>query len=157
MRGPAPKPVELKVIEGNPGKRQLPRSPKYAPLTEHPPDWLSTEARAEWRRLMREFDRVALAKRPDRASMIALCSWWDIYVRASKDITASGLTLVETHTIRGKSQTRTYPNPNIKTARDAMSQLLPLWQRFGMTPADRARLDMPEVPIEKDPFLELLT
>jgi P27 family predicted phage terminase small subunit len=154
---PQPKPVALKVLEGNPGKRRLPRQPKLAPLTEHAPESLPAEGRAEWRRLQHEWGPIGLTTRADRAALLATCHTWATYVAACKEVTANGLTLVETHILRGKPYTRTYPNPSIKIARDALAQLIPLWARFGMTPADRARLDMPVVEEADDPFLHLLT
>ena len=145
MASPIPKPVELKILEGNPGKRRLPRIPKFAPLANEAPDWLDREAKAEWRRLHAEFSKVDLAKRPDRAAMIALCSEWAKYVHATKLMNSSS----SAQRIGGK--------PSHQVARESLASLIQLWARFGMTPADRARLDMPEVPVEKDAFLELLT
>ena len=52
QRGRKPKPTAIKILEGNPGKRQL---NKYEPspdkLAPECPDWLSEEAKAEWFRL----------------------------------------------------------------------------------------------------------
>lgn len=140
------KPVELKTIEGNPGKRRLPKPPKFAPLSDEPPDWLDKEARAEWRRLAKEFKRVDLAKRPDRAAMIALCAEWSKYVHSTKTMLDSS----KPQRIGGK--------PVHQVARESLASLIQLWSRFGMTPADRARLDMPEAKADdQDPFLELLS
>ena len=146
MASPIPKPVELKVLEGNPGKRRLPKPPKYAPLGAEAPDWMEREAKAEWRRLHKEFARVDLAKRPDRAAMIALCCEWAKYVTASR-LMADPAT--RNQRIGGK--------PIHQVARESLAGLLQLWARFGMTPADRARFDMKPVEDEADPFLELLT
>ena len=145
MASPIPKPVELKILEGNPGQRRLPKPPKFAPLAMEAPDWLSREARAEWRRLAKEFQRVDLVKRPDRAAMIALCTEWAKYVEATKVMNDPS----RPQRIGGK--------PTHQVARESLDALIRLWARFGMTPADRARFDMPEVTDEKDPFLELLT
>ena len=156
MPSPIPKPTALKVFEGNPGKRRLPNEPKYAPLTEHPPEWIPREGRAEWRRLMHEFDRVGLARRPDRASMIALCWNWATYVAACRDMDVNGLVIDETTTYRGKTTKRKVKNPSVLIARDCLAQLIQLWGRFGMTPADRARIDIGEVNTEHDPRIHLL-
>lgn len=52
QRGRKPKPTALKVLEGNPGKRQLnvvePKPRNKAPKC---PAWLDAEAKKEWRRL----------------------------------------------------------------------------------------------------------
>jgi P27 family predicted phage terminase small subunit len=144
VASPIPKPVALKILEGNPGKRRLPKQPKYAPLAEEAPDWLAREAKAEWRRLAKEFARVDLAKRPDRGAMIALCSEWAKYVQATRAMSEK----TGSQRIGGK--------PAHQVARESLASLLQLWARFGMTPADRARLDMPEVEGEEAPGLHLL-
>lgn len=131
-------------MEGNPGKRRLPKPPKFAPLAAEAPDWLEREAKAEWRRLHREFSRVDLTKRPDRAAMIALCSEWAKYVNATKIMNDT------------EAEQRIGGKPAHQVARESLASLLQLWGRFGMTPSDRARLDMPEVEAD-DPFLQLLS
>ncbi len=64
-RGPAPKPHEMRVIEGGAGKggrdlshRPPKNVPKFAPLADEAPDWMPREGRAEWRRLVKEFARL---------------------------------------------------------------------------------------------------
>jgi P27 family predicted phage terminase small subunit len=152
--GPAPKPSELKVLEGNLGNRRIPKPPKYAPLTEHPPEFLPKEGKAEWRRLIAEFKRVDLVQRPDRSALIALCSTWAMYMEAIKDVQERGL-IVEGRSRGAKVMNR---NPSAQVARDALAQLLPLWARFGMTPGDRSRFDLGKGDDkETDPMLELLT
>ena len=49
MAGRKPKPTSLKVLEGNPGKRQLnPNEPKPDASVPKCPAWLSKEAKREW-------------------------------------------------------------------------------------------------------------
>lgn len=137
-RGPAPKPAELRAIEGGAGKggrdlshRPPKRTPKYAPLTNHAPDWIPPEGRAEWRRLMAEFERIpGLVQRPDRALLTAWCLEWAHYVEASKDISEKGTV------IRGRK------NPSVQIARDSLEKLISISSRFGLTPGDRARLNI---------------
>lgn len=88
--------------------------------------------------------------------MIALCWNWAIYVDACKDVDLNGLVIDETTTYRGKTTSRKVKNPSVLIARDSLAQLIQLWARFGMTPADRARLDTGEVNVEADPRLALL-
>lgn len=153
-RGPAPKPSELRAIEGGAGKggrdlshRPSKRTPKYAPLTEHPPDWLPREAKAEWRRLMAEFDRIpGLVQRPDRAAFIAWCQEWARYVEASRDVNERGaviLTVPDELRDDGRPvYIREGKNPNVQIARDCLTHIIALSSRFGLTPGDRARLNI---------------
>ena len=47
--GPKPQPTNLKIIRGNPGKRDLnSNEPQPDMVMPDPPDTLSDEARAQW-------------------------------------------------------------------------------------------------------------
>ena len=73
-RGPIAKPVELKLLEGNQGKRRLDKRPP-GPGRRIPrrPSWLSPEAREEWRRLAPELTRLGLLTLLDRAALTIYC------------------------------------------------------------------------------------
>ena len=169
MPGPVPKPRELRAIEGGVGKggrdlshRKPKSTPKYAPLTDHPPVWLPAEAKAEWRRLQREFDRVpGLIQRPDRAGLIAWCQEWARYVEASKDINEQGTVLLikSGESLDGRVlYLKPVKNPNCIIARDSLAQLISLSSRFGLTPGDRARLNIGKGQEDaKSPISALLT
>ena len=149
-RGPTPKPKAMRSIEGGAGKGGRDRShrpaktePKFAPLTEHPPEWMHKEAKAEWRRLSAEFKRYpGLVQKPDREAMIALCSEWSEYLTAIKERT----------TTTGKAQEKAR-----RHARDTLKNLHVMWARFGLTPGDRARFNMEKQGGDDDPILHLLT
>lgn len=144
MASPHPKPVALKVLEGNPGKRRLPNVPTFAPLTEEPPDWLEREAKAEYRRLYSEFKRVpGLLQRVHRTLFIAWCEEHANYVNACKE--------------RGKATDPKQRKVAHQQARESLDALLRISQRFGLTPSDQTRLDMKPKEQDEDPFLELLT
>ena len=144
MASPHPKPVALKVLEGNPGKRKLPNIPTFAPLTEEPPVWLEAEARAEYRRLYKEFSRVpGLLQRTHRTLFIAWCEEHANYVNACKE--------------RGKITDVKKRKIAHQQARESLDALLRLSGRFGLTPSDQCKLDMQPAEEGHDPFLELLT
>jgi P27 family predicted phage terminase small subunit len=170
QRGPAPKPHEMRIIEGGVGKGGRDRShrpakqpPKYAPLTDHPPDWLPREAKAEWRRLMAEFSRIPdLVQRPDRATLTAWCQEWARYVKASKDVNERGTALLVEEGQSTDGQTiyvKPAKNPNVQVARDSLSQMIALSSRYGLTPGDRARLNLNEkgAAADESPLAKLLT
>lgn len=75
LRGPAPKPVELKVLEGNRGNRPLDLSTVFRPEVGLPdaPSWLSREGRKAWKRLSEELLRYNLISRVDRDAFATLC------------------------------------------------------------------------------------
>lgn len=157
---PARKPTALKLVEGNRSKtpkaereRQIAAEPTYAPLTDSPPDWLPREAKAEWRRLTYDLKRIpGLLQRPDRAAMIALCTEWDRYVEAVKDIKDRGVQVMG----MSRGESGMVKNPSVQVARETLTALLALWGRFGLTPADRARIQAPQKGGNSDPLDDLL-
>lgn len=75
MPGPAPKPAELKLLEGNRGHRPVNLDQLFRPEVGMPdvPRWLSKEARKAWRRLAEELLRYNLLSKVDRDSFAMLC------------------------------------------------------------------------------------
>jgi P27 family predicted phage terminase small subunit len=75
LRGPAPKPVELRLLEGNRGHRPLDISGTFRPEVAAPdaPSWLSKEARKAWRRLSPELVRYNLLSTVDQSAFAMLC------------------------------------------------------------------------------------
>jgi P27 family predicted phage terminase small subunit len=74
-RGPAAKPVELKLLEGNRGHRPVDVTGLFRPEVGAPdaPKWLTAEARKAWRRLAPELLRYNLLSRVDRDGFAMLC------------------------------------------------------------------------------------
>ena len=75
LRGPAPKPVELKLLEGNRGNRPLDVTGLFRPEVGVPdaPKWLTKEAKSAWRRLSVELVRYNLLSKVDRDAFAMLC------------------------------------------------------------------------------------
>ena len=75
--GRKPRPTHLKILEGNPGKRSLTKNePKPRPVNPTQPDWLLREAKAEWRRVVPELERMGLLTTVDRAALATYCQAW---------------------------------------------------------------------------------
>jgi len=74
-RGPLPKPVALKVLEGNPGKRTLNLADGINPRIEVPsvPKHLGQEARKEWKRITPLLHELGLVSGLDRAALALYC------------------------------------------------------------------------------------
>lgn len=74
-RGPAPKPVELRLLQGNPGRRPLELDGVFRPEVAAPdaPSWLTKEARKAWRRLSPELVRYNLLSKVDQNAFAMLC------------------------------------------------------------------------------------
>lgn len=154
MKGRKPKPTALKVLQGNPGKRPLNRNePKPTPTAPGCPTWLSPEAKAEWRRVVPELDRIGMLTRVDRAALATYCEVWATFVTAQRDLHENGIRLlaVEQVTEDGtKVYAKAIKNPSVLVAKDAAAQVRQFCAEFGLTPSSRARIDLPEPDSEDD-------
>ena len=77
QRGPAPKPPELRALEGNRGHRPIGSvDGTFRPEVGQPdaPRWLTKEARKAWRRLVPELLRYNLLTVLDRDMLAMLCA-----------------------------------------------------------------------------------
>lgn len=74
-RGPLPKPVALRVLEGNAGKRPLDLAAGVNPRIEipSPPKHLGIEARKEWKRITPLLEELGLISGLDRAALALYC------------------------------------------------------------------------------------
>lgn len=74
-RGPLPKPVALRVLEGNAGKRPLDLAAGVNPRIEipTPPKHLGVEAKKEWKRITPLLEELGLISGLDRAALALYC------------------------------------------------------------------------------------
>jgi P27 family predicted phage terminase small subunit len=134
--GRPPKPVELKLIEGNRGKRRLEEPPKAAPGRPTAPSWLTDYAKAEWRYLVPILDELGLLTRADRAVLATYCEAFAVFRAATEglgDAIAEGKLMV-------KSGNRLSKHPLLQVQRDARRDVLAHSAALGISPVDRVRL-----------------
>src|SRR5690349_1443700 len=87
MAGRPKKPLALVRLEGNPGKRKLPKkSEEIAPDPAHlsPPDWLGATAKREWLRIEPELFALGLLSKVDMAALVCYCDAYEGLVEAKK-------------------------------------------------------------------------
>ena len=128
MPGPPPKPTALKLLAGNPGKRKLPVGEVKPALGADVPAWAKAAPAlvAEWKRQAPRLLRLGLLTEVDDDALMAMCV----------------LNLAFQDAVRNEA------GPS-KLA-FISKELRALWSRFGMTPADRARVTV-KTPEKKDP------
>jgi P27 family predicted phage terminase small subunit len=149
MPGPAPKPTALRELAGNPGHRPLnKREPRFAAGVPTRPEWLLPEAKREWARIVPELLRLQLLAMVDRAALANYCQWWARYVEAEKILSAQGLTIL---CPSGYMQQR----PEVAIAQKAAQLMKAFLVEFGLTPASRSRVSVPE-PKQEDEFSKFL-
>ncbi len=127
-RGPKPKPLALKVVEGNPGKRRLPPpDPSTAPLGK-PPSELTQVERAMWRRVARECPWL---RKADRMLVETYCRAWIQMVVADRK-------LVQAVVVDADRSTLTPLQRMLDQARNACLRMM---AEMGATASSRARVE----------------
>ena len=116
MPGRPRKPTALRVLQGNAGKRPLPKGEPQPELGCEPPPWLPDDARSQWSRLAPTLLELGLLTEVDGDAFGALCI-----------LTAQLASLAK------------IPGTQVQ---DITKELRQLWGRFGMTPADRAKVSV---------------
>jgi P27 family predicted phage terminase small subunit len=148
--GRKPKPVELKLLQGNPGKRRISDAPAYDSLSERAPDELTPKGKAYWRRVVRHLGPASVVQVTDREALIGLCDMWSTYSDTMALVRAHGpLVKAKNH---NPDRSAVIVSPAWRVARDALKELEALWARFGLTPSDRARLEVGGGEREEDPY-----
>jgi len=149
-RGPAPKPTALKVLQGNPGKRALPKGEPRPARGKVPaaPRWLGEEARREWRRVARALHGAGLLTEADHDALALYCETFASWRRAEEQVRMKGEVV---RTAGGN----VIQNPYLSIANRAKKDALLLLREFGMTPAARSRISV-DAPAEELSLADLL-
>lgn len=141
-RGRKPKPTHLKVVTGNPGKRQInEHEPKPDPEIPAPPPHLSDEAKVEWGRVCDQLYRLKLLSEIDRASLAAYAQAYGRWVQAERALARMAESDGVTKGLLVKTKNgNAIQNPLVGTANKAMADMMRYAAEFGMTPSARSRL-----------------
>lgn len=167
QRGPAPKPTELKLLEGNRGHRPLNLDQLFRPEVGTPdiPKWLTPGARKAWRRLSVELTRYNVLSRIDRDNFAMLCQTIGRMELIEQSFSARQALLLD----QGKDPSEAFMDstPNGLRIQSALYQILNKEQEkarvllasFGLAPDARAKvttairtqLQLFEVPKDDQP------
>jgi len=142
------KPTKLKILAGNPGKRPLPENePEPAQYKAAPraPSHLSTAAKKEWRRVVKDFHESGILARIDRAALEAYCETYAIWVKAVENINKTGLVA---RTTNGNF----IQNPYLGIANRAASEMRKWLSELGATPASRSKVQSLKKDDKKEDF-----
>ena len=138
------KPTELKIHEGNAGKRALNEGEPDVAACEvvpEPPDHLDEEAKAEWGRVAPVLVGAKVLTELDRAVMAGYCTAWSAYVKNDSQVQKYGEVLFSKKTDKGGNETVTpYPSPYVNLRAMAMKQMLTYGVEMGLTPSSRSRI-----------------
>lgn len=140
MPGPPPKPVKMQLLRGERGSdsvRNMAVEHKEKDIVCDPPPHLKGEAYAEWCRIAGALYKIGVLTHLDRTYLSAYCESVGVYHDAMRDVEKYGITV-------SGANGGLVKNPAYQVARDASDSMLKYGSRFGLSPADRARLQLPE-------------
>jgi P27 family predicted phage terminase small subunit len=132
MRGRKSKPTQLKVLQGNPGKRPLNSDePAFPALQSDCPEHLVKASAKEWDRMKGLFASHNVFTEADRSALTAYCTVWGRWLEADGNVRKSGMLV--------KSPSGyAIQNPWLSIANKAFDQMTKLMTEFGMTPSSRS-------------------
>ncbi len=142
MAGRPPKPTNLKILEGNRGRRPLPQNePKPEPLAPDMPDWLHADAKAEWQRIVPQLTKLGLLAKTDLGVIVGYCESWAQYKKAMEFLHKHG----EVYPIKNDDGTVKYLQqvPQVSIANKAWLNICRASAMMGLSASDRARLEIP--------------
>lgn len=149
VRGRKPKPVELKILEGNPGNHPLnDERPKPAPLAPRCPSWLSRRAKAEWRRVAPELETLGLLTTLDMAALASYCQAWARVEQCTRVLDREGLTYESRRVSEDDDGEATVTvlikaRPEVAMEQRYIATAMRLCVEFGMTASSRGRMVVP--------------
>ena len=135
-RGPKPIPTKLKLARGSRRVGDLNdggTEPRPEPSTPTCPAHLTTAARAEWKRIVPELERLGLLTRLDRAALSLYCVAYGRWAEAEKQAAVLGMV------VKTKAGSL-IQNPYLGIANRAAKQMHELLVEFGMSPSSRTRV-----------------
>ncbi len=116
--------------------RHRDRTPHPTPIAPKPPRWLSKPARTEWRRLAPQLDRLGLLTAVDGPAFALLCDTLARLQEYRAQIDREGAVI---DGYRGAARKHPLLGPLAQLQRQATT----LMEQFGLSPASRARLELP--------------
>ena len=138
-RGPAKKPTQLKLIQGNPGRRKLNDDVKLETGNEVPKPLthLDKTAKKEWKRLAPVVFKAGLLTDGDLAAFGAYCSAFSSWYHAEKNLQS---TLSENGGHLTFTTDKGYQQqiPEVGIANQARLNMVKIAREFGLTPSARA-------------------
>ena len=143
--GRKPQPANLKLLKGrSPGRdsggRVVNTGPAFVRSAPTPPAWLDREAKAEWRRIVPELERLHLLSQVTRASLVAYCECWSSYVAATK-AAHEGVLIDRLITRRdGTVIEEKVTNPALTEQRLQSAELRRWATEYGLTPASEQKI-----------------
>ncbi len=140
-RGPAPYPVAVHELNGNPGKRSLKNKPRPEAQAPRCPKSLRPDAKRVWKRIVPQLERMGVLASVDRDALVAYCRTFARWESAEDFLEKHG----EVYPLRddhGKVKCMVQ-FPQVAISRNLLQMLRSYQQEFGLTPSARSRIEIP--------------
>jgi P27 family predicted phage terminase small subunit len=128
------KPIDLKLLEGNPSKRPIKKQPKLAIKNLKCPIWLSKEAKKEWKRMFTLLEKLNLISDIDMTIFAMYCQNYARWKQAEEELNSEKLKIL--------GQRGPIINPLIKISATYQTRMKISIEKLGLSPSDRINLDI---------------
>jgi len=154
------KPTNLRVLEGNPGKRPIPENEvKPKPVMPICPKMLKGEALEEWNRISVKLQELGLLTEIDNAALAAYCQCYARWMQAEDFLEKYS------HDANGNFNGFMIKAPSgylqqlpqVSIAQRYAKLMSDYLGKFGLSPADRAGLVAPKAPEKANKFSQTLS
>ena len=141
-RGPSPTPTKILALRESWRAKRNPAEPR--PPTGRPrrPRWLDSYAKAAWRQIVPQLERMGVLTRIDANALSRYCVLWGRWRKAEEFLQERGECYLAKDAAGQVIGLKPYPQARM--ASQLAEQLLRLEQQFGMTPSARARIEVPQ-------------
>lgn len=153
MPGPNPKPTQLKKLTGSWRADLNKFEPKPMQGKFPAPEHFSDVEKDMWYQISDVLYRMGVLTEADQMALEQLVVSWKLYRDSVKLIRDRGTTIIiETKTGQNYEQVA----PWVTQARNALSDLLKLQDRFGLNPSARTKLQAEKMQDDSEAFLQNL-
>jgi len=140
-RGPPPTPTRILEMRGSWRAHARPHEPRPEPGAPRTPDWLDETAKLVWKQLAPRLDAAGVLSKLDGNALGRYCVLFARWKRTEEFLQKHG----ESHLLKDREGNvrgvKLYPQAKLAT--HLAEQLLRLEAHFGLTPASRARIEVP--------------
>ena len=123
--------------------------PRPRPVVPTCPRYLNKIARREWRRIVPELDRLGMLTAVDGAALESYCNAYANMVQAQTVLNDEGMTFVTDTGYVGQ-------RPEVAIVNKSLAAIKSFCAEFGLTPAGRARMAIPDKPAAEDEMDQFL-
>lgn len=156
-RGPKPKPVKLKLLQGNLGKRKLPTNEIQPPVTRpEAPEHLNPYATDEWNRVIDIMYEHGMVTDLDVVTFGAYCSAYGEWRLAEEEMKKVGKKSPISAILQVTKNGNVIKNQLACVARTARSDAVRYGEMLGLSVSARARLALDSMKKSKSKFTGLI-